>query len=55
MWNKVKQISKSHPDPNIRRFAKSLLTEMNNGNRDIRKITNFINNFSKDLKHDTIK
>jgi hypothetical protein len=55
MWNKVKQISKSHPDPNIRRFAKSLLTEMNNGKRDITKITNFINDFSKDLKHGTNK
>ena len=50
MWNKVKQISKQHPDPLVRKSAKSILAEMNAGNRDIRKITNFINDFSKDLK-----
>lgn len=45
MWNKVKQISKQHPDPNVRKFAKSLLAEMNSGKRDTAKVGAFVRDF----------
>lgn len=48
MWNKVKIISKSHPDPNVRKFAKSILAEMNSGKRDAAKIGAFIRDFYGD-------
>ena len=48
MWNKVKQISKQHPDQNVRKFAKSILAEMNSGKRDAAKIGAFIRDFYGD-------
>ena len=48
MWGKVKLISRSHPDPNVRKFAKSLLVEMNSGKRDGAKIGAFIRDFYND-------
>ena len=57
MWNKVKQISKQHPDPIVRKAAKSILAEMNAGKRDYAKISEFVKDFStnKTNHHDRKK
>lgn len=44
MWIKVKIISKTHPNPVIRQYAKHLLCRMNAGDRNVVEIRNLINN-----------